>query len=192
MYAIWFGILKGRYGNLVRRIIFKDGPIIKSQESLCWRDLILIGDSVDDVSFTNLLTFSLGDGVNISFWSSRWIRQRSLQKQFPSLFLLSDNKDASVRDMGVREGDQWKWKLRFNNLEEDPVLWEQLVEEGGLDHLVSSALKVIWEARVPSKVKMFGWRLIQDKLPTRRKLARREIIHNLHDKKDRKVGVQRR
>lgn len=70
--AIWVGILEERYENLAMRLVFKDGFKIKSQESLCWRDLMLIGDSMDDVRFSNPLTFRLGDGVNISFWSSKW------------------------------------------------------------------------------------------------------------------------
>ena len=61
---------------------------------------MLIGDLEDESSFTNLLTFRLGDAANISFWTSRWIGQRTLQKKFPCLFLLSYSKHGSARDMG--------------------------------------------------------------------------------------------
>ncbi|XP_058775083.1 uncharacterized protein LOC131649336 [Vicia villosa] len=38
------------------------------------------------------------------------------------------------------------------------------------------ANKVIWKARMPSKVKIFSWRLLKDRLPTRLQLLKRDII----------------
>lgn len=41
---------------------------------------------------------------------------------------------------------------------------------------VKIALHCIWDLKVPQKVKIFGWRLLQDRLPTRDHLGRRGII----------------
>ncbi|KAI5401012.1 hypothetical protein KIW84_065739 [Lathyrus oleraceus] len=51
------------------------------------------------------------------------------------------------------------------------------------DLLAKSALRVMCEAKISSKVKSLRWRLILDRLPTRSNLAKRGIIHNPHDKK---------
>ncbi|XP_058754132.1 uncharacterized protein LOC131627313 [Vicia villosa] len=48
--------------------------------------------------------------------------------------------------------------------------------EGG-DNRVKSALVVLWKAKVPSKVQIFGWRLVQDRLPAKFQLVKRGIIH---------------
>ncbi|CAI8613229.1 unnamed protein product [Vicia faba] len=44
------------------------------------------------------------------------------------------------------------------------------------------ALTVMWETNVPSKVKIFGWRLFHDRLPTRMQLVKRGILQNEHHK----------
>ncbi|XP_058746316.1 uncharacterized protein LOC131619210 [Vicia villosa] len=42
-------------------------------------------------------------------------------------------------------------------------------------------LKVIWEAQIPSKVQLFGWRMLRDSLPTRNQLLKRRIIQHIHE-----------
>lgn len=58
----------------------------------------------------------------------------------------------------------------------------QVHEGDGIGLEVKQVMKVIWNAKVPSKLKLFGWRLIQDRLPTRMQLSKRDIIHSPHDK----------
>ncbi|XP_058783739.1 uncharacterized protein LOC131658465 [Vicia villosa] len=43
---------------------------------------------------------------------------------------------------------------------------------------VKVALKVLWHSWMPSKVKIFGWRLLQDRLATREQLVKRGILEN--------------
>ncbi|XP_058749854.1 uncharacterized protein LOC131622848 [Vicia villosa] len=42
-------------------------------------------------------------------------------------------------------------------------------------------LNSIWRAYVPSKLKIFGWRMIRDKLPTQKQLLKRHIIQQLNE-----------
>lgn len=51
-----------------------------------------------------------------------------------------------------------------------------------LDTLALSAFALMWKTKIPSKVKIFGWRLIIDRLPARRNLVIRGVINNPHDK----------
>lgn len=43
-------------------------------------------------------------------------------------------------------------------------------------------MKVLWVAKIPPKVKVFVWKLFQDRLPTRWQLALRGIISSPRDK----------
>lgn len=40
---------------------------------------------------------------------------------------------------------------------------------------------LLWKMKIPLKVRIFGWRLLLDRLPTRSSLVARRIISNLHD-----------
>ncbi|CAJ2661771.1 unnamed protein product [Trifolium pratense] len=51
-----------------------------------------------------------------------------------------------------------------------------ITEPGLLD-----ALHKLWKNDIPSKVGVFGWRLLLDKLPTRAALASKGILSNYHD-----------
>jgi hypothetical protein len=44
-----------------------------------------------------------------------------------------------------------------------------------------TALKKLWKNKVPSKVSIFGWRLLLEKLPTREVLFQRGVITNIHE-----------
>jgi hypothetical protein len=43
------------------------------------------------------------------------------------------------------------------------------------------ALRKLWNTDIPSKVQVFGWRLLLKRLPTRAALSRRGILINPHD-----------
>ncbi|KAI5440932.1 hypothetical protein KIW84_010413 [Lathyrus oleraceus] len=63
--------------------------------------------------------------------------------------------------------------------------YDQLIQAAGLVELDSdlkSALSFLWKMSIPLKVKIFGWRLFLDRLPTRSNLAIRNVINNIHDK----------
>lgn len=42
-------------------------------------------------------------------------------------------------------------------------------------------LRRIWKTEIPSTIKILGWRIMLNRLPTRDQLARRRIIHNAHE-----------
>ncbi|CAK8572471.1 unnamed protein product [Lathyrus sativus] len=124
MDAIWVGSLEERYGNFVRRLMFKDVPSTKSQESLWWKDLMVAGDSMEASGFAHLISFRLGDETTTSFWFSIWICNSTLQNLYMSLCGILDRKDGVVKYIEVWVGDVWRWQLRFNNLEGVLYLWK--------------------------------------------------------------------
>ncbi|XP_058741005.1 uncharacterized protein LOC131613343 [Vicia villosa] len=52
----------------------------------------------------------------------------------------------------------------------------QVEDTGQLHESTKEALELLWETKVPSKIKIFNWRLLLDKLPTSYHLIRRNII----------------
>lgn len=50
----------------------------------------------------------MGDGGNTSFWEENWVGDQCLKNKFPRLFNLCNEKESSVRDRGVWEGEYWE------------------------------------------------------------------------------------
>ncbi|XP_058733587.1 uncharacterized protein LOC131605220 [Vicia villosa] len=55
---------------------------------------------------------------------------------------------------------------------------EERIEEPA----VLAAINTVWITEVPSKVKIFGWRLLLNRLPVKEQLAKRNIIQREEDK----------
>ncbi|XP_045802312.1 uncharacterized protein LOC123895887 [Trifolium pratense] len=60
-------------------------------------------------------------------------------------------------------------------------LMQNLYEPISIDSDLLEALLTMWKNDIPSKVGVFGWRLLLDKLPTRAALASKGILSNPHD-----------
>ncbi|XP_058726970.1 uncharacterized protein LOC131598375 [Vicia villosa] len=56
------------------------------------------------------------------------------------------------------------------------------LEEDTVEANKTTALNLIWKSQIPSKLKVFGWRVLLDRLPSKIQLARRGIILNEQDK----------
>ncbi|CAK8532856.1 unnamed protein product [Lathyrus sativus] len=54
--AIWLGILKAKYGNLRIRVLSKDVQRVASLESIWWKDIMGIGDSLQYEGFYNQIS----------------------------------------------------------------------------------------------------------------------------------------
>jgi len=49
----------------------------------------------------------VGNGKRIKFWLDDWTDNGSLAEKFPTLFQLSNNKEASLDKMGMWDGLAW-------------------------------------------------------------------------------------
>jgi hypothetical protein len=80
--------------------------------------------------------------------------------------------------------DSWRWipgiagafsvKSCYNHLLEHHLATAE-------DSDVCASLKILWRNDLPSKVLVFGWRLLLDRLPTKGALNQRGILNNPHD-----------
>ncbi|PNX64830.1 hypothetical protein L195_g054221, partial [Trifolium pratense] len=51
-----------------------------------------------------------------------------------------------------------------------------------IDSFTAKVLKRLWKINVPSKVSIFGWRLLLEKLPTREALFRKGVVNNNNER----------
>ncbi|XP_058733646.1 uncharacterized protein LOC131605289 [Vicia villosa] len=62
-----------------------------------------------------------------------------------------------------------------------PLFRERLLDVG-VEPNNLSAINLFWRSGVPSKIKIFGWRLMLNRLPSKDQLSKRNIIHRDEDK----------
>ncbi|PNX85822.1 ribonuclease H, partial [Trifolium pratense] len=106
---------------------------------------------------------------------------------------LDSTDDQSILDLqGLFAGfslqlsnsDKWRWLPDVNGLFSVKSCYSCLLslkQVVNLDAKVLDAIQRLWGTDIPSKIKIFGWRLLLNKLPTRAALNRRGILTNPHD-----------
>ena len=126
--------------------------------------------------FNSKASFAVGSRSRVKFWKDRWYNEEPLCETFPSLFALSDSKEAWVAYLWEQRGKGGSWNIRFvKNLND----WELVVMEQFLLKLQGQTmkrekedtvvwkgdskgvrafpfpLKIIWKSWIPSNVSFF-------------------------------------
>jgi hypothetical protein len=108
--SMWKMVLVARYGS---RILYKpdlENVSFPVNSSRWWKDLCSIDLAVVSKKwFSDGVVRKLGNGNQILFWYEKWIGDRPLCDQFPRLFSLSIQKDATVREFW---SGQWSFLWR--------------------------------------------------------------------------------
>jgi hypothetical protein len=112
-------------------------------------------------------------------------------RQFNQQLSLSESQQLEVLqgllyDFSLNSdfADRWKWKPGILGSFSVRSYYIVLTDSHPLEELEASllaAIKKLWKIDVPSKVLVFGWRFILDKLPTRQALHHRGILLNPND-----------
>ncbi|CAK8574904.1 unnamed protein product [Lathyrus sativus] len=87
------------------------------RESQWWRDLMSIGDSIEEGSFLSQVSCKIGNRRFVSFWHASWLGHEPLRVIFQNLYNASVMKGGSVMDMGNFVGEVWMWNLHLGNLD---------------------------------------------------------------------------
>ena len=70
--------------------------------------------------------------------------------------------------------DRWEWIAdqsgTYSTQSAYEVLWEGAAEEN-----IEECFQVLWKIRIPSKIAVFAWRLLRDRLPTKSNLRARQV-----------------
>ncbi|GLT42608.1 hypothetical protein SLA2020_165990 [Shorea laevis] len=102
--------------------------------SRIWRDVISIGGKSIRLQSIVVkgLRWMVGDGRRVGFSCEIWVGDKSLWDLCPRLFELAVHKEGLVCEMGVWEGELWRWNIEWRRGRlgrergEEEVLWEVL------------------------------------------------------------------
>ncbi|RVW77934.1 putative ribonuclease H protein [Vitis vinifera] len=123
------------------------------------------------------LAFRVGNGRRVRFWKDKWCGDEPLYESFPSLFAISQAKDAWVSEVWNPDGFMLKIQaFRVQRVNEDKIVWTTsksgvfsvkslyaILEPGGSAMFPYVG---IWKASVPPKVAFFAWEASWGKILT--------------------------
>ncbi|MCH91156.1 putative ribonuclease H protein, partial [Trifolium medium] len=114
-------------------------------------------------------------------WSWQWCVELSIDEEQQ----LRDLKDL-LRSFSIHPDrpDRWCWLPGPMGMFYVKSYYYWLLQSSNISVLDCNVLKAIqklWKNDVPTKINIFGWRLLLEKLPTRVALNRRGILLNPHD-----------
>ncbi|GAU22971.1 hypothetical protein TSUD_247150 [Trifolium subterraneum] len=145
------------------------------------QNVSLLGDPEDTISdwFSEGVSKKVGNGHMTSFWFDPWLGGTPLRTQFQRLFQVLTQSTSTVREMGRWVEGPWLWDLRC--WKHDPSGCYSVksaylaLRRSTTDEVIFSVeeqrlLPKLWKTWAPSKVAVFSWQLLQDRLPTRQNL----------------------
>ncbi|KAI5386730.1 hypothetical protein KIW84_073035 [Lathyrus oleraceus] len=144
----------------------------KAFEDSMERDLMDYGDSLEASGFTKSLTCRLGDSDHTPFCS--------LALGWSELMMLLGDVCPTIGCIG-----SFIWPYGSDKSFTVESCYDRLIQVAGLMELENDlklALSLLWQTSIPLKVKIFGWRLLLDRLPIHSNLAIRNFINNIRDK----------
>ncbi|GAU32897.1 hypothetical protein TSUD_393180 [Trifolium subterraneum] len=124
----------------------------------------------------------LGSGGEVALRSWQWTEH------------LTDNEEQQMMDLSellvgislqADTDDSWRWIPESTCLFSVKSCYNALLQNNQLEELdsnVLNAIKHLWRNDVPSKILVFGWRLLLERLPTRLALTQRVQATNLGSK----------
>jgi len=113
--ALWYDLLKFKYGSLARKVLSLDGPMIRRKDSNWWKDILLAGTTnmASEAWFPNNIKCNLGNGLEIDFWKDKWLGNEPFCSLFPSLYLSRPAEFSMVADNGIWQNTSWRWNLSW-------------------------------------------------------------------------------
>ncbi|GAU34179.1 hypothetical protein TSUD_162800 [Trifolium subterraneum] len=121
--GLWKEVLVAKYGgHILHNVVWSLGsPPYRA--SLWWKDINDLQACVNSKNWVaEMVTRFLGNGSRTRFWSDNWIGDVLLCSKFPRLFSLSLQKEATVSEMMVVEGETKSWNFLWRR---SLFLWEE-------------------------------------------------------------------
>ncbi|GAU28882.1 hypothetical protein TSUD_293340 [Trifolium subterraneum] len=205
--AVWSNVLRFRYGHLPSKFLKGESLSLGVKDSIWWKDLVGVGDSIASGWFRTNVGCIVGNGKNIDFWKQKWFGNNPFCELFPNLLVKEANNNAMIADrlisnvggplwnwtwrecLSVHEEqelthlkellrgfslnlnccDKWRWVPDTNGIFTVQSCYNLLLRYGNVEIVplhVLEAIRKLWKNNLPSKVGVFGWRLLLEKLPT--------------------------
>ena len=153
------------------------------------------------LNLTNIMQVNIGDGDSTRFWEDSWNDKGILKRSFPRLFALEVEKEVKVKDRIMSNVEDWNRRrdIRGGREREEATALKMLLEKETLTNTkdrwmvpgapnnaystkwlrdclethktMGQEFLDIWNKWIPKKCNVFIWRLIQNKIPTRKTLS---------------------
>ena len=132
---LWKDVVDEKYGPCVGRLSDGSNYSWPRHTSLWWRDLVKLGDFGMQGWFNTLVMRSVGNGMTTSFWNDKWRGERCFRLKYSRLFLVSNQREAMVGEVGVGSelGRDWLFLWRRNLCVGGGVTFESYGGFGGYD-----------------------------------------------------------
>jgi hypothetical protein len=218
--SLWKEVLVAKYGDHIQRMVDWSGVSRPYFSSPWWNDICDIENCVVSKNWLGeSISRKVGNGARTRFWSDRWFGFVPLCVSYPRLFSIFTQKETSIGEVRILEGEVWGWNLVWRrrlflweeeslshllaslgdwrpssypdswwwNLAPDGVfsvkssvesLAKELVVVEPLPLFEGSIFAKIWESPAPSKVIVFSWQLLYDRVPTKSNLAKRGVLQH--------------
>ena len=189
---MWQELLKNKYLRTQTTMQVEHKP----GDSHFWASLMKTKNT-----FLSLGTFQLNCGTQIRFWEDIWVGNSTLKVQYPSLYNIARKKHATVSSVFDRvplnvtfrrslqgqnlilwyelvnkianvqlndNKNRFRWNITSNGLFTVQSMYRSLLNNNAI-----SGHRVIWQIKVPLKIKVFLWYLSKGVTLTKDNLAKR-------------------
>ncbi|KAH1242635.1 hypothetical protein GmHk_07G019929 [Glycine max] len=154
---LWAKVLDSKYGGW-RGLAEVDRV---GHKCIWWRDLQKVLFSTNSGQLIQKgLKWKVGSGDHIKFCEDKWTGEEdSLAEKYPRLYSISLQQHQLIRSMGMYQ-DMGAYDL---------------IGQEATDNSQEECFEKLWRIKVPARFPVFAWRLLRDRLPTRKNLQRRQI-----------------
>jgi hypothetical protein len=114
--SLWVKVLSSKYGE-------SNGRVNRNGRhcSIWWRDLQTIDRGVWGFKTGWFISRKIGNGEETLFWIDPWLEGRAMKNRYPSLFLLAENNDITVKGLlqgqGERRQGVFRWCRSLSDVE---------------------------------------------------------------------------
>ena len=129
--TLWKEVLEEKYGPCVGSLLEGSNYSWPRHSSLWWKDVLKVGDFGVLGWFNAKVLRSVGNGMNTSFWNDKWIGERCFRLKCPRLFLVSNQREAKVGEVGLVSamGREWMFTWRRHLFVWEEELLVSLMED---------------------------------------------------------------
>ncbi|WJX14094.1 hypothetical protein P8452_04402 [Trifolium repens] len=130
---LWKDILVAKYGSHILGEVDWSSYRISFFASSWWKSIVAVENAIPGKNWwLESVSGKVGNGMDTSFWKTKWLGDLSLAEAFPRLFSLSNHKDDVVSNFLVREGDDCSWAFSWRR---NLFRWEEELVGGLLELL---------------------------------------------------------
>jgi hypothetical protein len=122
---LWKEVLVAKYGSHILYEVVWANFRVSPKASNWWRSIISLEKEVSGKNWiSESIRRKVGNGVGTSFWNSNWVGGTPLAVVFPRLYSLSIQKEGTVCDFLLEDGDTRLWNFLWRR---SLFQWEEVL-----------------------------------------------------------------